>query len=88
MKNHKTLSSEVRSQPAPRIKDLGTRWTKMRRNFELFDDEGGVFKIPALRTERVRLLSSARPFLFLFCGNGKKERSIKIQFPCSKNATK
>ena len=70
---------------APRIKDLGTRWTKMRRNFELFDDpprRRGVFKIPALRTKRVRLLSSARPFLFLFCGNGKKERSFKIQFPC------
>jgi hypothetical protein len=49
----------------------------MRQNFELFDDEGGVFKIQALRTIRVRLLSSARPFLFLFWGNAKKERPIK-----------
>lgn len=82
MKKHRTLNFEVGSKSAPRIKDLGTRRTKMRRNFELFEEERRVFKIPALRTKRVRLLSSARPFLFLFCGNGKKERSIKIQFPC------
>lgn len=65
---------EVRLKNTHRIKDIGTRWTKMRRNFELFDDEGGVFKIPALSSERLRLLSSARPFLFLFCGDGKTER--------------
>lgn len=74
MKKHMRENSEVRFKSAPRIKDLGTRWTKMRRNFELFDDEGGVFKIPALSSKRVRLLSSARPFLFLFCGDGKKEK--------------
>ncbi len=50
MNNPNIVITEVRSNFAPRIKDLGTRWTKMRRNFELFDDEGGVFKIPALRT--------------------------------------
>jgi hypothetical protein len=74
MKKHMRENSEVRFKSAPRIKDLGTRWAKMRRNFELFDDEGGVFKIPALSSKRVRLLSSARPFLFLFCGDGKKEK--------------
>ena len=74
MKIQRIVFPEMRFKKAPRIKDLGTRWTKMRRNFELFDDEGGVFKIPALSSQRVRLLSSARPFLFLFCGDGKKEK--------------
>jgi hypothetical protein len=48
MKIQNIVFPEVRFKNAPRIIDLGTRWTKMRRNFELFDDEGGVFKILAL----------------------------------------
>lgn len=68
---------------APRIKDLGTRWTKMRRNFELFEEERRVFKIPALRTKRVRSLSSARLFLFLFWGDAKKER-LEEEYPICK----
>ena len=51
----------------------------MRRNFELFDDRGGVFKIPVLRTKRVRLQSSARPSLFLSRGDAKKESIIEKQ---------
>lgn len=76
--NSTVMSSRAKCDPffAPRVKDLGTHWPKMRRNFELFDDEGGVFKIQVLRTKWVRLLSSARLFLFLFCGNGKKEKLI------------
>jgi hypothetical protein len=59
---------------APRIKDLGTRCTKIRRNFELFDDAGGVFKIPALRTKLVRSFSSPRPFFVSFSGQYQKRK--------------
>lgn len=80
MEKHRTLNSEERSKPAPRIKDFGTRCTKMRRNFELFEEARRVFKIPALRTKWVRLLSSARLFwLHLFLAMQKRWNLIKTK---------